>query len=405
MRALFLAMIYFSLAMVVSRSYFILRKLQHARPQSEKKLLVNNGSFQPKHGDIKWESSSLQRISPAAVNAFYPRMVQLPDESLLLAYASKGNIVVQKCLTGTGQWQEGIVAAAQVEGINMDTPELLQLQNGEILLCYNGRPQGALRKLPEAGKRFDIRIKRSSDAGTSWKDEKILYQAGTSFKDGCWEPAAIQLPSGEIQLYFSDEGIYTESNEQNISMLRSADNAASWSARPVIISFRKNSRDGMPVPQWLPKQQRVAMAIEDPGIKNFKPAIIHSNAMGQWTAIDKDVESLRVPALAEKLADTVYAGAPYLRRFSNGITVLSYQSSENRAGKNTEADAVMVVATGNDAAEAFQHSSIPFAVPEGFHALWNSVCITRGDTIIALTSTNAFSKSASEIWMIKGTLQ
>ena len=46
------------------------------------------------------------------------------------------------------------------------------------------------------------------------------------FKDGCWEPAMLQLPVGEIQLFFSDEGIYTKTDEQNISMLRSFDNEA-----------------------------------------------------------------------------------------------------------------------------------------------------------------------------------
>ena len=108
--------------------------------------------------------------------------------------------------------------------------------------------------------------------------------------------------------------------------------------------------------------------------------------------------------MADKIADSIYAGAPYLRRLSTGTTVLSYQSTENRTGKNSDANAVMVVATGDGYAEKFGNKTMPFTVPEGYHALWNSICITRGDTIIAVTSTNGYSKSISEIWMIKGVL-
>ena len=64
----------------------------------------------------------------------------------------------------------------------------------------------------------------------------------------------------------------------------------------------------------------------------------------------------------------------------------------------------MIVATGDDYAGGFKNKTMPFMVPEGYHALWNSICITRGDTIIAVTSTNGFSTSVSEIWMIKGFL-
>ena len=392
MKILFIGIIYFLLAMVINRVYYLLYRY----PVPVMETTAGAGS------KIIWDTASLQQISPEAVAAFYPRMLQLQDGSLLVVYASKGNIITQKSFDGGRQWQTMFVAAEKATGVNMDTPELLQLINGELLLCYNGRPEGALKGLPEAGKRFDIRIKKSNDKGLTWKDEKILYKAGESFKDGCWEPAAIQLPTGEIQLFFSDEGIYTTSDEQNISLLRSSDNGVSWSANPQIISFRKNSRDGMPVPVWLPAQNKIALAIEDPGNRNFKPYIIHSPHMGKWMNTINNNDSARVYALANKMADTIYAGAAYLRRLSTGTTVLSYQSTENRMGKNTTADAVMVVATGDKYAGGFGNKTTPFTIPEGYHALWNSLCITRGDTIIALTSTNAFSKSASEIWMIKG---
>jgi BNR repeat-like domain len=259
--------------------------------------------------------------------------------------------------------------------------------------------------MPDTGKLFDIRIKKSVDNGISWQHESVLYKAGASFKNGCWEPAALQLPTGEIQLFFSDESIYTSSDEQNISMLRSADNGATWSPQPQIISCRKNSRDGMPSPIWLPDQQIIAMAIEDPGFHNFKPYIIRSSQKGQWPAPVSGDDPQRQYALADKLPDSIYAGAPCLRRLSTGVTVLSYQSTEGRKGKNSDANAVMVVATGNAQAAGFGNKTFPFKVPEGYHALWNALCITKGDTIIAVSSTNAYSKQSPAIWMIKAVLQ
>lgn len=395
MKVICLAIVYFLLAVELK---YVFTALQGA-------AFNNIEERKSSPGPVKWDSSSLRRISPEGLPSFYPRMLQLRDGSLLLVYAAKGNIVFQTSTDGGSQWSMTALAAEKVEGINMDTPELLQLSNGNLLLFYNGRPQAALRGKPDSAKLFDIRVKKSTDNGITWQPEQRLYQGGASFKNGCWEPAALQLPNGEIQLFFSDESIYTSSDEQNISLLRSKDNGSSWTVKPEIISFRTNSRDGMPVPLWLPGEKVIALAIEDPGKGNFKPFVIRSSIMGQWKGRVGGSDGRRQSALVLPLADSIYAGAPYLRRLSTGITVLSYQSTEGRRGKNTDANAVMVVVTGNEQASGFGNASIPFTVPEGSHALWNSLCITRGDTIIALTATNAYSKSISGIWMIKGTLQ
>lgn len=177
MKALFIAIVYFLLALVINRGYNALYGY----------TLAAAGNVPVAERKINWDNTTLKQISPAGATAFYPRMIQLQDESLLIAYASKGNIIIQKSLAGGWQWQQMIVAAEKADGINMDTPELLQLINGDLLLCYNGRPLGALKGLPETGKKFDIRVKKSYDKGLTWRDEKIIYKAGESFKDGCWE--------------------------------------------------------------------------------------------------------------------------------------------------------------------------------------------------------------------------
>ncbi|MBE7169278.1 MAG: exo-alpha-sialidase [Williamsia sp.] len=352
---------------------------------------------------INWDSTSLRRISPAGRPSFYPRMLQLHDGSLLTAYASAGSIMGSKSYDGGRAWSQPFVIAPREEGVNLDTPDLLQLQNGRLLLCYGTRPQGALRGTPDTSRRFEIRVLQSADDGQTWEGTKTLYKAGSSFKDGCWEPSMVQLPNGEVQLFFANEGPYTQSNEQDISLFRSPDQGASWPALPQIISFRKGSRDGMPVPVWLKGENRLAVAIEDPGHQNFKPYIIHSAANGSWTKPVGGDDPQRSYALATPIEDSIYAGAPYLRQLSTGETILSYQSTRGRI-KNKDNNAIMRVAIGDRMAKGFKEVAAPFAVPEGYQALWSSLCVLREDTIVAVTSTNLFSRERPEIWMIKGTV-
>lgn len=353
---------------------------------------------------LVWDTATRTRISPSGSSGSYPRMIQLIDGSLLAAYASRGNVVTVTSNDEGKTWSPPMVAAALRNEVNMDTPELLQAHDGAVFLCYATRPQGALRGKPDWTKHFEIRIQQSTDNGTHWQDEKVLYAAGSSFKDGCWEPSLLQLPSGELQLFFSDEGIYTSSDEQNISMLRSFDNGRTWTTAPQIIAFRPRGRDGMPVPLWLPKEKKVVVAIEDPGYKNFKPYIIRSSTSGEWKNVIGGDDAERWYALQKPMADSVYAGAPYLRRLSTGETILSYQSTEGR-DINKDNNAVMRVAVGDNGARHFGPVSMPFVIAEGYHALWNSLCVLKDDTVIAVTSANGYSKRMSEIWMIKGYLK
>src|SRR5690606_915081 len=146
--------------------------------------------------------------------------------------------------TNEGQtWSAPTMIAAKASGVNMTVPDILKLSDGSLLVMYNRRPHDI-----HPSRRFGISVKSSVDAGKTWSAEKIIYEAGYQFENGCWEPAAIQLPNGQIQLFFANEGPYTNSSEQNISLLRSNDQGKTWTENPEIVSFRAGSRDGMPVP-------------------------------------------------------------------------------------------------------------------------------------------------------------
>ena len=157
----------------------------------------------------------------------------------------------------------------------------------------------------------------------------------------------------------------------------------------------------MPVPVLLHNKKEVAVAIEDNGEGNFKPYIISNTLAQNWRQVIKGDSPGRRYALQEKISPEIYAGAPFLRQLKSGETILSYQGTEGRRNKMEFAE--MKVVVGDDRARGFSGRSVPFKVPADKYGLWNSICILDDDTIIALTSTNAFGRNM-EVWMIRGRL-
>lgn len=352
---------------------------------------------------IEWDSSTLRRVSPPEYRlSNYARAIQLPDKSLICVYEADYHIVAVKSRDSGVTWSEPVIVAAPANGINMCVPDILALRDGSLLVCYNPRPRPV-----QPSKKFAIRTKKSYDGGLTWKDERLLYEAGYRFEDGCWEPAAIQLPNGEIQLYFSDEGVYLQSKEQNISLFRSRDGGLTWTKKPEIASFRAGERDGMPSPLLLKNGREIVFSIEDNWNNGpFKPSIIRSKVKNNWSSTVTADSPNRQYALAEPIAPDAYAGAPYLRQLSTGEVLLSYQGTENRMDNKME-HADMKVAVGRPDATGFTHKSVPFRIPPDCYCLWNSLCVLDDDSFIALASTNGYSEGhrKMEIWMIKGRLK
>lgn len=62
----------------------------------------------------------------------------------------------------------------------------------------------------------------------------------------------------------------------------------------------------------------------------------------------------------------------------------------------------MAVEIGDETGRNFSRRSIPFKVSLSKHGLWNSLSVIDGNTPVAITSTNAFSSTSTEVWMMKG---
>lgn len=330
---------------------------------------------------VVWDKSTLVQVQPGGS---YARMVRVAGGDILCGYECAGKVCISRSADEGKTWTEPAVVAIAPQG-HVTNSELLELANGHILYMYNERPNDGVH-------RFTIQVAVSKDNGRTWKHLSKVYEAGVEFHKGCWEPAAIQLPSGEVQIFFANEFPYKHTTEQEISMCRSFDNGRTWTeAKP--ISFRANRRDGMPSPLFLKDGKSIVVAIEDNGYTlMFTPTIVRTSVEDNWKTCATAASPNRWSAI-KKPTNVEWGGAPYIRQMPGGETILSFQSSVGCDKPQ------MVVYVGDETARNFTGRSVPFVVPSDQGGWWNSLFVKNPTTITAISSCNG------GVWAIDGHIE
>ncbi len=329
---------------------------------------------------VVWDKSTLVRVGPGS----YARMIRVKGGDILCGMEVGGRVCISRSKDNGKIWTEPAVVATAPQG-HVTNSELLELANGDILYMYNERPN-------DGKHRFAIQVAVSKDNGKTWKHLSKVYEAGVEFHKGCWEPAAVQLPSGEVQIFFANEFPYKHTTEQEISMCRSFDNGRTWTeAKP--ISFRANHRDGMPSPLILKDGKGIVCAIEDNGYTlMFTPTIVWTSVEDNWKKCATAASPNRWSAI-KKSTKVEWGGAPYIRQMPAGETVLSFQSSVGR-------DQVqMVVYVGDENARNFTGRSVPFELPSKEGGWWNSLFVKDEKIITAVSSYQG------SVWAIDGHIE
>lgn len=344
---------------------------------------------------IRWLPETLALIQRGGG---YARIARLADDALLCAYSRRGVIYVRRSIDEGVSWEGEIHVVSSSVG-NVTNAELLVLKDGRTLLFFNERPSDGVSP-------YAIGVCESNDEGRMWQAPRIIFAAGKTFDDGCWEPAAVERPSGEILLFFANEGPYRESHEQEITLLRSSNGGKSWHP-PEAFSFRPKHRDGMPVPLLLvdgSDQDNLVVAIEDNGLAGrMKPVILHEQCdESSERGLIRGDNSRRESAFAVPLAPHIYAGAPYLAQFPSGETVLSVQSTEGREPPHDHTNSRMVVYVGDATARRFGQRSAPFGQLTDLPGVWNSLFIKNEETVTAVSGTTI--NGIRGIWAIDGRL-
>ncbi len=320
---------------------------------------------------IFWDNATRKTVFKSG---WYPRLTELADGRLMAVAESSG--INYAFSTDKGNtWSESMKLVGNTNNVPNCVPDLIQLADGTIIVAYNPRPNSPYTE----DRPYGIRCKRSTDNGKTWSDEINVYDAACYPEAGCWEPYMMQLPSGEVQLYYADEGPYTETTEQQISMCRSFDSGQTWSA-PQKVSFRAGFRDGMPSAVLLHDGETIALAFEDNGWTNggdFLPTIVTCPLSVNWHDYWADTSSEhRWQAVDYSFCTRYEGGAPYLRVLPWGETIISHQGTGNGISKSA-----MIVYVGDEDAKYFRGATMPFGTD---NSLWNGLAVIDTGTVVAI---------------------
>lgn len=333
---------------------------------------------------IYWDNTT--RCVPISSPSGYGRLIQLQDGRLLMMGGAWSRGVESTYSSDHGKtWTAPQVVLRHTDKFEYCNPDFIQLADGTLLLGVNPRP---IQPYSE-DRRFSIDVLRSTDNGLTWSEMIRLHTASHIGEDGCWEPAFLELPSGEVHCYFSLE--LENSNDQQIMMCRSFDNGVTWTPAQRV-SYRAGSRDGMPV-AILTDNNEIVFTIEDngqPGYNGFRATTIRCTLEQNWYDMWVDGgSSLRSKMLVSSSDLSHLSAGPYIRKLPTGETVASWMGEwDGIDGKGIDYYHHLV-AVGDADARNFKCTNHSFYVPEGGRASWGSINVDNDGYVYAIAGTYA----------------
>jgi hypothetical protein len=267
-------------------------------------------------------------------------------------------------------------------------PDILVMQNGWLMLAFVGRGN------PDDNTHDNVEIRISKDNGASWGTSQIIA-TGRS-----WEPGMVQLPDGDIEMFYSSEAKWWPGSnpQQDILFIHSKDNGATWSS-PTEVAYATGDRDGMPVPLLLNNNKGIVFSIES--VNNSKsPWLVWSSLDARWNYAGNGTFQNGRRWLGTN--DIVFGGAPFVTQLSTGETLLSFQDA---GGRNIGSDwkkSTMLVYTGNSIAQNFSRINDPWPnLPTSEGAYYSSLFLKDANTVVLVTTRN-FGDGHSEVWWKEG---
>lgn len=263
---------------------------------------------------ISWDGSSFSRITNAYVankgyvetDFYYPRIKRLSDGALLMsfmnhhygwnAYAMRSEddgktwgpaFCIAHCYPVKYTDSKGVTKDDEIVYVN---PDFIELQDGRLIMAFQWRYKGGYGDLPKTNENCGIMVSFSEDKGRSWSEPREAYRGR------CWEPAFLQLPSGEIQMYItSSQDIKDRTSFPRTVVIRSFDGGKTWQGKETCgindneaISRTYDERfayDGMPTGILLDDNAGIAVPLESWHgrlVLDVSPIIVKTTMEENW---------------------------------------------------------------------------------------------------------------------------
>ena len=346
---------------------------------------------------ISWDGSTYQELSSLTLsdgtpspNLYYPRVKALSDGTLLMSYMDDHygwNTFVAKSSDGGVTWTDaqcirrrhpGVSSVGEDEVVFVN-PDFVELQDGRIMLAHQWRYKAGYNDLPNTNENCGIEVMFSSDKGLTWTEAREVYRGR------CWEPAMLQLPSGEIQMYITDsQNVVNRMSCPKTVVIRSFDGGATWQGKSCCsyrdvegISYTKDERfgyDGMPSGVLL-DDGTIAVPLEvwsGKYVMDVTPVVVKTTAEENWNLDQKELLEKGGPDYpAKKQVNKDFHGyGPYSTRLDSGeMLILSNGNYKGEAG--------VWVFAGDRNADNFRHATRPF---DGY---WGCIDYIGDDTVFA----------------------
>ncbi len=318
---------------------------------------------------------------------YYPRVKQLADGRYILFYQNGQVSTNMYCATGdTPQSFSGktivfrsygtTLPGGAADSVRFSSGDALVLSNGDVLAVTALRINSDYTKNVAGG---GLVLSRSTDNGRTWSPARRIYTGN------CWEPHLLELPSGEVQVYFTHiapkwyyDTYRSERRSSGVGLIRSYDGGESWTpyvTEPPYAAERvmqqyvttlygvRHFTDQMPVACLL-ADGTLAVAAESKQANNSTFMLSIGYSDDNW---EKGL-GIDETGPAERLDNFVLGAGPYLVAFPSGETLLSYNRS------NT-----MIVRTGDAGARTFGAESTVF----GTKGFWGSLLVDGTHSAVA----------------------
>lgn len=353
---------------------------------------------------ISWDYNTYQEMASVNVTnkglvekeLHYPRVKKLSDGTLLMTFNNHHygwNIYIRRSEDNGKTWSDAQMLREQFktkstagnDQMVFVNPDFIELQDGRIMLAYQWRYKNGYHDIPNTNENCGVEIMYSNDKGKTFTAPRQMY------KGRCWEPAMLQLPSGEIQMYItsSQEVVNKVSNPRTV-IVRSFDGGNTWQGKKLatyldaeVVSRtfdERSSYDGMPTAVWLDDINGIAMPIEVWSgrlVVDQTPMIVKTDAKLNWRRDLVKIAKEGGPEYPYKkqLNKDFIGYGPYSTKLKTGeVVVLSNGTYKGEQG--------IWAFIGDKKADNFRFASSPFV------GHWGSIADLGNNKVIASGTSN-----------------